>query len=56
MSKTTETMTEIVRNRKHRFRKTNRCPGKPAQHRFERRKIRQFIGLSDWDSDSPLNS
>jgi hypothetical protein len=54
MQKSIEGMSEMIRNRKQRFRKALHCPGKPEQHRFERRKIRQFIRLSERDED--LNS
>ena len=48
MMKTFETITEAVRNPKHAFRKTNHHPTKPLKHRYERRKIREYLHLNDW--------
>lgn len=49
MTKTIDALTEIVRNPKHAFRKTEDRPAKAQKHRYERRKIKEFIKLSDWD-------
>ena len=48
MTKTLDAITEAVRNPKHAFRKTNHHPTKPLKHRYERRKIREYLQLSDW--------
>jgi len=48
MTKSIESMTEIVRNAKHPFRKADDMPAKPQKHRYERRKIRSFLRLGDW--------
>lgn len=48
MTKTIDTLTEIIRNPKHPFRKADDRPVKAQKHRYERRKIREFIKLSDW--------
>ena len=48
MMKTFEAITEAVRNPKHAFRKTNHHPTKPLRHRYERRKIREYLQLNDW--------
>ena len=48
MTKSIETMTEIVRNAKHPFRKADDLPAKPLKHRYERRKIRSFLRLGEW--------
>lgn len=51
MSKTIEAMSEIIRNPKPAFRKADQQPQKAQKHRYERRKIREIIRLSEWDSE-----
>jgi len=53
MSKTIDAITEIIRNPKHPFRKAEDRPAKAQKHRYERRKIKEFIKLSDWGDESP---
>ena len=48
MAKTLEAITEAVRNPKHPFRKTDHHPTKPLKHRYERRKVREYLHLGDW--------
>ena len=48
MTKTPDVITELIRNPKHPFRKADDRPVKAQKHRYERRKIREFIRLSDW--------
>jgi hypothetical protein len=48
MTKTFDAITEAVRNPKHPFRKTDHHPTKPGKHRYERRKVREYLHLSDW--------
>jgi len=48
MTKSIESMTEIVRNPKHPFRKADDLPAKPQKHRYERRKIRSFLRVGTW--------
>lgn len=48
MTKTLDVITEIIRNPKHPFRKADDRPVKAQKHRYERRKIKEFIRLSDW--------
>ncbi len=48
MTKTLDVITEIIRNTKHPFRKADNRPVKAQKHRYERRKIREFIRLGDW--------
>ena len=52
MIKTTDVMTELVRNPKHPFRKADDQPAKAQKHRYERRKIKEYIRLSEWQ-ESP---
>lgn len=48
MMKTLEAINEAVRNPKHPFRKTDNHPKKAVKHRYERRKIREYLQLTDW--------
>jgi hypothetical protein len=47
-----EMIVEVIRNPKHPFRQLADRPDKPHKNRYERRKIKQYIQLSDWDSES----
>jgi hypothetical protein len=53
MSKTLDVITEIIRNPKQSFRKADDRPVKAQKHRYERRKIREFIRLGDWVHETP---
>jgi len=48
MTKSLEVISEAVRNPKHSFRKVDNQPKKPLKHRYERRKIREYLHLGDW--------
>ena len=48
MTKSLEVITEAVRNPKHPFRKVDNQPKKPLKHRYERRKIREYLHLGEW--------
>ena len=48
MTKTLETVTEVVKNDKHPFRKADNQPKKALKNRYERRKIKEFLHLTDW--------
>jgi len=48
MTKTLDVITEIIRNPKHPFRKVDDRPVKAQKHRYERRKVKEFIRLGDW--------
>jgi hypothetical protein len=48
MMKTLEVIGEAVRNPKYSFRKAEHQPKKERKHRYERRKIKEFIHLGDW--------
>ena len=50
MTKSLEVITEAIRNPKHPFRKVDNQPKKPLKHRYERRKIREYLHLRDWVS------
>ncbi len=51
MTKTLDVITEIIRNPKHPFRKVDDRPVKAQKHRYERRKVKEFIRLGDWAQD-----
>ncbi len=48
MAKTMEVMSDAVRNPRHPFRKADNQPKKALKHRYERRKIREYLQLGDW--------
>jgi len=48
MSKTFEVISEVIRDPKHPFRKVENQPKKAQKHRYERRKIREYLHLADW--------
>jgi hypothetical protein len=48
MTKSLEVISEAVSNPKHPFRKVDNQPKKPQKHRYERRKIREYLHLGEW--------
>lgn len=50
MTKSLEIISEAIRNPKHSFRKVDNQPKKPLKHRYERRKIKEYLHLADWAS------
>ena len=48
MTKSLEVISEAVVNPKHPFRKVDNQPKKPLKHRYERRKIREYLHLGEW--------
>ena len=52
MTKSNEAIGEIIRNPKHSFRKTDDRPVKAQKHRYERRKVKEFIKQNDWDDNA----
>jgi hypothetical protein len=48
MAKSLELINETIRNSKHPFHQVDNRPAKPQKHRYERRKIKEFIRLGDW--------
>jgi hypothetical protein len=53
MTKTLDALTEVIRNPKPSFRQVDDRPEKAKKHRYERRKIREFIRLGDWVQENP---
>jgi hypothetical protein len=48
MAKTLDLISDVIRNPKHPFRQVDDRPDKPQKHRYERRKIKEYIKLADW--------
>jgi hypothetical protein len=51
MTKPLDQIDEVIHNSKHPFRQVADRPEKPQKHRYERRKIREFIRACDWVSN-----
>lgn len=52
MMKTLELITETIRSSRLPFHQVDDRPRKPQKHRYERRKVREYIKLGgDWTSD-----
>ena len=51
MTKTMEVITDVVRG-KHPFHQIDDRTEKPMKHRYERRKIREYLKLGDWGKPS----
>ena len=53
MNKIAEPITEVVRDPNPPFRKTENQPKKAQRHRYERRKIKEYLHLADWLTEEP---
>lgn len=47
MTKSLEVISETIRNPKHPFRKVDNQPKKTLKHRYERRKIKEYLHLGE---------
>jgi hypothetical protein len=54
MSKTLDVIAEAIRDPKHPFRKVDHQPKKALKHRYERRKIREFLHLNDLQTEEAV--
>ncbi len=54
MIKTLEVITEAIRNPNHPFRKADQQPKKSQKHRYERRKIKEYLHLADWQAEQAV--
>ena len=54
MTKSLDVISEAVRNPKHPFRKVDSQPRKPQKHRYERRKIKEYLHLANWLSEETI--
>ena len=48
MLKTIETVSEVLKDPKHPFRKADFRPKKAQKSRYERRKVKEDLHLTDW--------
>jgi hypothetical protein len=48
MVKTFEVMSDVLRDPNHLFKKTDNQPKKAMKHRYERRKIKEYLHLGGW--------
>ena len=46
-----ETISEAIRDPKHPFRKADSQPKKAQKNRYERRKIKEYLHLADWEME-----
>ena len=53
MMKTLDLISEVIRNPKHAFRQADHRPAKSQKHRYERRKIKEFLKHGDWADENP---
>ena len=54
MKKMIEAISEIVRDTSHPFRKLEHQPKKPLKNRYERRKIKEYLHLTDWRTEEAV--
>lgn len=52
MSKTLDVIIETIRDPKHPFRKLEHQPKKALKNRYERRKIKEFLHLQEWQDEA----
>ena len=52
MTKTLDVISDVIRNTKHHFRQVDDRPDKPKKHRYERRKVKEYLKLGDWASET----
>ena len=55
MTKSLDVITEIIRSPKHPFRKADARPEKAQKHRYERRKIKEFMKLGNWAQEETVS-
>lgn len=54
MKKMMEAISEVVRDTSHPFRKMEHQPKKPLKNRYERRKIKEYLQLTDWQTEEAV--
>lgn len=54
MAKSLDVISDVIRTAKNPFRQTADRPDKPHKHRYERRKVKQYIQLGDWSSEQEM--
>lgn len=51
MTKSLDVISEVIRTDKNPFRQAADRPGKTHKHRYERRKVKQYIHTCDWTGE-----
>jgi len=51
MTKTLDAIVDTIRNPKHPFHQVDSRPAKPQKSRYERRKVREYIRLANWQEE-----
>ena len=54
MTRTLDVINDAVRNPKHPFRKADNQPKKAQKHRYERRKIKEYLQIGDWMTEETV--
>jgi hypothetical protein len=54
MNKSFESIKDVIVNPKHPFRKVDSHPKKAVKHRYERRKIREYLQIGDWRMEEAI--
>ncbi len=52
MPKSLEAITEVIRDTKHPFHQVVDRPHKAQKHRYERRKIKEYLKMGDWATEA----
>lgn len=51
MMKAMDVISDVIRTAKNPFRQLANRPDKPQKHRYERRKVKQYIHVGDWTGE-----
>jgi hypothetical protein len=54
MKKMIEAITEVIIDNSHPFRKMEHQPRKTLKNRYERRKIKEYLHLTDWQAEEAV--
>ena len=52
MTKSMDIISEVINNTKHPFRQVDDRPQKAQKHRYERRKVKEYIRLGEWKEEN----
>jgi hypothetical protein len=52
MAKSIDMLAEAVSNPKHPFRQVDSRPQKAQKHRYERRKVKEYLRIGDWGTEN----
>jgi hypothetical protein len=52
MKKSVDLIDETIRTVKHPFQQAEARPNKCQKHRYERRKVKEYIRLTDWQDEA----